>query len=231
VSVLLRFYIIVLFHDYMPRIASQDMTPAQERIAHALADLERSNRPGFIAELLKSLRLAAESSLTPTLKKMASNGFIEILSEGVQGRSRIVRLTAKGRHRLGLRGIPVVGRITAGPLREALSEPDEFLDADTLLPHRKGDFLLRVVGDSMIGEGIMDRDLVLLRPNVEVAQGEIAAAYVGDGFEATLKRVYFEREGIRLRAGNPAYADILVPMPEWRGVAGVYRGLVRHVAQ
>src|SRR4029077_294538 len=96
-----------------------------------------------------------------------------------------------------------------------------------LLPHRAGDFLLRVRGESMIGDGILDGDLVLLRPNVDVQPGEIAAVHTGDSYESTLKHVHFEKEGVRLRASNPAYPDLLIPKPEWRGVAGVYRGLVR----
>ena len=91
----------------MPRPASQNLTAAQQRVARTLADFERAERPGFIADLLKALRLAAESSLTPTLQKMARNGFVEILCGGVRGRSRVVRLTAKGRHTLGIGGLPL----------------------------------------------------------------------------------------------------------------------------
>ena len=225
---LLCFLGVVLYHDYMPRITNHDLTAAQERIARTLAGFEREGHPGFVADLLKKLRLAAESSLTPTLQKMQRNGFVEILAGGVQGRSRIVRLTAKCRRVLGIGGLPVLGKIAAGPLREALEDAEDFLDGNALLPHRDGDFLLRIAGDSMIGDGIVDGDLVLLRPSVEVQSGEIAAAYVGDGFEATLKHVHFLKDSVRLRASNPAYGDIIVPQREWRGVAGVYRGLVRH---
>ena len=83
----------------------------------------------------------------------------------------------------------------------------------------------------MIGDGIQTGDLVLLRPGVEVRDGEIAAAYVGDGYEATLKHVHPLKDSVRLRASNPAYPDLLIPKQEWRGVAGVYRGLVRHAGQ
>jgi SOS-response transcriptional repressor LexA len=50
---------------------------------------------------------------------------------------------------------------------------------------------------------------------------------VGDDYEATLKRVYQEGSQVRLKAGNPAYADIVVPAEEVK-VAGVFRGLIRH---
>ena len=91
-----------------------------------------------------------------------------------------------------------------GPLAEALAQPADFIAPRSLLPHRAGDFLLRVRGDSMIGDGIHDGDLVLLRPEVEVQPGEVAAVHTGDSYESTLKHVYFEQEGVRLRASNPA---------------------------
>jgi len=185
--------------------------------------------PVFIPQLVRELGLAGESSITPTLRIMQARGFLEIHGGGKQRAYRVLRLTKQGREALGIAGLPVVGRIAAGLLQEALAQPEEYLEANSLLPHRSGDFLLRVIGDSMIGDGIREGDLVLLRPNVEVRNGEIAAAYVGEAFEATLKHVHFENDRVRLRASNPTYADLMVPHEEWKGVAGVYRGLIRHV--
>lgn len=208
---------------------SQKLTSAQRRIVEAIAAAEARGVPPFVPDLVQQLGLAGESSITPTLKILQRDGFLEIHGGGSQRAYRLLRLTKKAKLVLGIGGLPVLGRIAAGPLSEALAQPDDYLDAHALLPHRKGDFLLRVAGDSMIGDGIHDADLVLLRPDTEVMPGEIAAAYVGDGFEATLKHVHFEKSGVRLRASNPAYSDILVPKQEWRGVAGVFRGLIRHV--
>lgn len=205
------------------------LTPAQRRIALAVAAGEAKNVPVFIPDLVRELGLAGESSVTPTLRVMQERGFLEIHGGGKQRAYRVLRLTSQGRRAIGIGGLPVVGRIAAGLLQEALAEPEELLDSTMLLPHRPGDFLLRVTGDSMIGDGILDGDLVLLRPHQEPHWGEIAAAYVGDAFEATLKRVYAEKSMVRLKASNPAYADLLIPQSEWRGVAGVYRGLIRHV--
>ena len=224
----MRFRGVVLFHDGMSRPASQDLTAAQERVARTLADFERQERPGFVADLLKPLRLSAESSLTPTLQKMARNGFVEILGGGAQGRSRVVRLTPKGRHALGIGGLPLLGSIPAGPLSEAVAQAAEIIEPGALLPHKPGDFLLRVRGDSMIGDGILDGDLVLLRPGARVAHGAIAAVCVGDDREGTLKRVLFEGGRVRLRASNPVFKDVTVPA-ERVHFAGLLKGVLRHV--
>jgi len=130
-------------------------------------------------------------------------------------------------------GLPVLGSIRAGLLEEAIAEPETILEDHELLPYLPGDFVLRIRGDSMVGDGILSGDLVLLRPQVEVAQGEIAAVMVGGeegDCEATLKRFYLEGPGgrtARLKASNPAYADIVVPSSEVK-IAGVFRGLIRY---
>ena len=200
----------------------------------ALAKLERSGEPGFVSTLVETLGLKAESSLSGTLRRMERNGFLRLGGGGVRGRQRLVQLSPKGRLQLPAEGRPVVlpllGFIPAGPLQEAIHEHGEALAVEELLPCRHGDFLLRVRGDSMTGDGILDGDKVLLRPLVQVQPGEIAAVLVGgegDG-DTTLKHVHLEDGGrtVLLRASNPAYADVRLPAEGVR-IAGVFRGLVR----
>jgi repressor LexA len=207
------------------------LSSAQTRIARVAAAFERENRPLFVPELVHELGLAAESSLTPTLKILQRDGWLEILGGGKQRSYRLVRLTLEGRYAMGLAGLPLLGSIPAGPLQEALTQPEEIVEVDRLLKTRPGDFLLKAVGDSMIGDGIQSGDLVLLRPEIPPEPGEIAAVHAGDAYEATLKHVFIEADRVRLKASNPAYQDIFIPAAEWRGVAGVYRGLVRNASR
>lgn len=212
----------------MPRRISQDLTSSQHRVAEVLARFARQERPAFVPDLVTALKLAGESSLTRMLQKMARGGFIEILGGGAQGRSRVVRLTVKGRHALGIGGLPLLGSIPAGPISEAVVQAGEIIELGDLFPHRTGDFLLRVRGDSMTGDGILDKDLVLIRPGVEVPHRAIAAVCVGDDREGTLKRVFFEGERVRLKASNPAYKDMTVAA-ERVHFAGLLKGVLRHV--
>lgn len=204
------------------------LTEAQRRIVRVVERMERAGEPAFVPDLVQSLGLAAESSITPTLRLLERNGFVSVHGGGSRGRSRVVRLTARARHGLGFGGLPLLGTIPAGPLSEALADPDAVLADRELLAYRDGDFLLRVRGDSMIGDGILDGDKVLIRPHVEARSGEIAAVLVGDAREATLKRVIFSAGDptITLRAANPAYPDLQVPAEDVQ-IAGVFRGLVR----
>ena len=110
-------------------------------------------------------------------------------------------------------GVPVVGRIAAGTpiLAEGNIEEHVDLAREFGIGPRAHDglgdpdklFMLRVRGDSMTGAGILDGDLVLVRRQPTVNDGEIAAVVVGD--EATVKRVRFVRGGVRLEPENPRY--------------------------
>lgn len=100
--------------------------------------------------------------------------------------------------------IPIIGTIACG-------EPilaDENLDGYAFVPEfAKCDFCLRCKGDSMIGARIFDGDLVAIRQQDDVDDGEIAAVLVDD--EATLKRVYKLENKVILRAENPTFKDMI----------------------
>ena len=201
----------------------------QRQLLDLIAEAARQGRTPVIAQLIHDLGLARESSLTNLIKPLERKELITIEGGG-QGRQRILVLTPRGKMAAGL-GLPVVGCIAAGQLREAIEECDEWINTvHAMLPYRAGDFLLRVEGDSMIGDGILPGDRVLLRPNLEVGQGEIAAVQVeGDGeYCATLKHLYRSASGqsVSLRASNPRYPDLEVDAERVQ-IAGVYRGLVR----
>ncbi|HEY5743162.1 MAG TPA: S24 family peptidase [Terrimicrobiaceae bacterium] len=205
------------------------LTSVHGRIAKEILGFEVREEPAFVSDLVRRLGYAAESSLTATLRIMERNGFLVIQGGGEKGRSRVVRLTTKARFALGAGGIPLLGAIPAGPLEEAIAQADEVIETADLLPYREGDFFLRVRGDSMVGDGILDGDWVLLRPQLDVQHGEIAALLVGEVPETTLKRVFFvpERSEIILRASNSRYPDLIVNAQDVK-VAGIFRGLVRH---
>ena len=105
------------------------------------------------------------------------------------------------------RRIPVLGSIAAG--RPILCEEElEITDAADIAC----DFALRVVGDSMIGARIRDGDLVFIRRQDDVDDGQIAAVIVDDS--ATLKRVYHVPNGLQLLSENSKYPPMLFTCPD-----------------
>ncbi len=103
-----------------------------------------------------------------------------------------------------VRDIPILGEVAAGiPIwAEQNYEGRTVADADEHV-----DFALRVRGDSMINARIYNGDLVFVRRQPEVANGEIAVVLVDN--EATVKRVFYHPDKLVLRAENEAYADLV----------------------
>lgn len=96
--------------------------------------------------------------------------------------------------------VPIIGEIACGEPIMA----EESVDGYAYLDNRiKADFALRCIGDSMINARIFDGDLVFIRKQSNVENGEIAAVIIDD--VATLKRVYHYKNRIQLRPENPTF--------------------------
>ena len=127
--------------------------------------------------------------------------------------------------------IPIVGRVAAGLLNEAIEQPADHVRIDRMLIGGQRDvFGLRIKGESMIDAGIHDGDYVFVRKQLEASRGQVVIALVGD--EATCKYFFPERDHIRLQPANSSMGPILISRHDWRDtlllgvVVGVYRKLL-----
>lgn len=100
-----------------------------------------------------------------------------------------------------MRKVPLIGEIACGEPILAEQNIEDYLDVPEEV---HCDFLLRCKGDSMIDAGIQSGDVVFVRIQETVENGEIAAVRIGD--EATLKRVYWDGDTLMLMPANKAYA-------------------------
>lgn len=104
----------------------------------------------------------------------------------------------------GATEIPLLGRVAAGIPIESISTGETLAVPDALLPRRGPNYALKVQGESMIDEHIMDGDFVVVHGKQAADNGEMVIALV-NGSEATVKRYYREPGGwIRLQPANPA---------------------------
>ena len=103
-----------------------------------------------------------------------------------------------------MRKVPLIGAIACGDPITAIQNREGDVNAPVDM---RCDFALKCRGESMIGAGIHDGDVVYIRIQPEVENGEIAAVRIGD--EATLKRVYLHSDYIELRPENPAFESII----------------------
>lgn len=107
--------------------------------------------------------------------------------------------------------LPLLGNIAAGKPIFANEEHEMMVETEI-----RADFCLKVVGDSMIGAGIMDGDVVMIRKQPMVQNGEIAAVLIDD--EATLKRFYKTDSLVTLISENPAYPPIVYKPEDGRDI-------------
>lgn len=103
-----------------------------------------------------------------------------------------------------MKKVPLIGAIACGDPITAIQNREGDVNAPVDM---RCDFALKCRGESMIGAGIHDGDVVYIRIQPEVENGEIAAVRIGE--EATLKRVYMHNDYIELRPENPAFESII----------------------
>ncbi len=176
--------------------------------------------PPSIREIGEAIGVRSTSQVTYYLKKLEQGGYIMRDPETSRGlrlvgspSSKTVESRVMESDR-SILSIPFCGTIRAGaPVRSEPLPGDETIEVTRALFGRDVSdlFCLRVEGDSMIDALINDGDLVVLRHQNEVHNGEMAAVWLTDREETTLKKVYYEGRMVRLQPANPRYEPIYVP--------------------
>lgn len=176
---------------------------------------------GFIRRLAHRAR-AIEVVKLPDNIEQPARGFSPAAVEGGAARTRAAAtLTAAAR------SVPLMGRIAAGAPIEALQQVDRQVGVPAdMLAAGAEHFALEVRGDSMVDAGIHDGDIVVIRRQVDAADGDIVVALIED-HEATLKRLRRRERGrVVLEAANAAYEARVLPA-ELVKIQGRLVGLVR----
>ena len=191
--------------------------------------VDRHGYPPTVREIGEAVGLASPSTVHAHLANLERAGLLrrdptkpralELVGRG--------KSAAKGAETVAeLPKLPLLGQIAAGgPLLAEENVEDEIAVPESL----RGDFLLRVKGDSMIEAGILDGDVVVVRRAQDARDGEIVVALAGDdeaADEATVKRFFRENGRIRLQPENSSLEPIYAAHVEILGkVVGVFREL------
>lgn len=120
--------------------------------------------------------------------------------------------------------LPVLGFIAAGSPIEPHTDPNLYLTVvSAMIKDPQKTYVLQVKGNSMIEEGILDGDYVIVEHREEANSGDIVIALLENGL-ATLKRIFFEKNQVKLVPANPQMSPIFVPQVKIQGrVIGVVR--------
>lgn len=191
-------------------MAALDHAPRQREVLHRIAELEAAHQPVTTQRLAADLGLHRQN-LRQYLLALRDKGLIHYEAGGRQ--RALISMTQEGRQHTEQAAYPVLGAVAAGQPILAEGQPQRYVTRlDEVLDLHPGDFLLSVLGDSMIGAGIYEGDLVAIRPTqAEPLRGEIVLVLLPDDSTATLKRWNRLNGLVSLHSENPAHAPIVVP--------------------
>lgn len=167
--------------------------------------IEKYGHSPTLVEIAKKLGVRSLATVHEHLQTLERKGLIKRLSGVVRGIELIDR--GIGRIVKGLE-LPLAGFIAAGSPIEPYTDPNAtFAVPQNMVSPRKKTFVLQVKGDSMIEDGILDGDFVVVEEANEARNGDIVVAMINNGV-VTLKRFFKEPDRIRLEPANAAMQPI-----------------------
>lgn len=200
-----------------------DLTPKQRAVLQFLKDYRRQNgMPPSYDEIRREFGFSSLNSARKHLLQLHRKGFIR--SPWKNQKRALVITESESPPRAAT--LPLLGTVVAGEPLESEEVPDSVDIPETMLG-RGEHFALRVRGDSMRDDGILDGDLLVVQKRAEAGDGQTVVAVV-EG-EATVKRFYRQGANVELRPANPRFSSI-VAEPGAVQVRGIVVGLVRSFA-
>ena len=206
------------------------LTERQQQIWNFLvAYVDRHGYPPTVREIGEEVGLASPSTVHAHLANLERAGLLRRDPTKPRALELIGRSREEARPAAeadDVARLPLLGEIAAGSPLLAEQNVEEYL----VMPKQtRGDFLLRVKGDSMVDAGILDGDLVIVQQAQDARNGEIVVALAGDdesADEATVKTFYREHDHVRLQPENASHEPIYATHVQILGrVVGVFREL------
>ncbi len=196
-----------------------NLTKKQKEILDFIASfsMNRGYAPSY-REIATHFHLSSVSTVFEHVKALEEKGFIEKNFNS----ARSIDIVEPTQESSGVIELPLVGLITAGEPIEAVETRESIAVPESLVENMNS-FVLKVKGESMIGEGIYDGDFVIVERNFYPQDGDVVVALI-DNTYATLKKYYREANCIRLQPANPAMDPIFVINP---AIQGIVRGIFR----
>jgi len=207
------------------------LTARQQEIWNYLVEyVDRHGYPPTVREIGEQVGLASPSTVHAHLANLERAGLLrrdptKPRALELIGRERRDSVAA-AEEAHDVARLPLIGAIAAGGPMLAEQDIEEYVPMPATT---KGDFLLRVKGESMIEAGILDGDLVIVQRAQDARNGEIVVALAGDdesADEATVKTFYREKGRVRLQPENSSLEPIFAAHVQILGrVVGVFREL------
>lgn len=198
--------------------------PRERQIMEFLAQyIQRYDYAPTLKEIGDGVGLSSVATVHEHISKLEQKGYIKKIIGSKRGIEVIRDIR---RFEMGDQGIelPILGFIAAGAPLEPHTDPNLYLQvAPWMVSKGKTAYILQVKGESMIEEGILDGDFVVVQHQTDAKNGDIVVAILSNGL-ATLKRIHFEQTRVRLEPANSKMAPIYASEVK---VQGKVVGLIR----
>ena len=211
------------------------LTRKQSELLTYLSDhMQQHDVPPSFDEMRDALGLASKSGVHRLVSGLEERGHIRRLANRARAIEILKPVTAATggvvtravETASNLVSLPLLGRIAAGTPIEALSDPTNYLEIPASMVGSGEHFALEIIGDSMVGAGILDGDTVVIQRVETARHGEIVVALINQQ-EATLKTLLKEPGRVGLEAANPQYETRYFSTGEVE-VQGKLAGLIRN---
>lgn len=178
----------------------------QKQILQFLKDyIEKYSYSPTLGEIAEAMGVSSLATVHEHLQTLAQKGVIRKFEGSVRG---IELLHPQGLKTTPAVELPLMGFIAAGQPIMPYTDPDATVSvSSSLISDKKKSYVLQVKGDSMIEDGILDGDFVIIEETYTASDGEIVVALLDSGL-ATLKRFYREPDRIRLEPANASMEPI-----------------------
>jgi repressor LexA len=175
----------------------EHLTEKQQKVFIFIEERLRENSPPSQREVAKYFSLS-RNAICQIISYLKEKDYLVD-----RGGHRGLRLSKEYlQMKRGTEGIPIVGRVAAGEPILAEQNIEGYINLEDLFRQSKDKFILKISGDSMVDEGIMDGDYVVVQPKERIENGQIGVVLIND--EATVKRIYVQRGRIALEPANKA---------------------------
>lgn len=181
-------------------------------------NIEKYGYAPTLTEIAQYLGLSSLSTVHEHLAVLEKKGLIRRYKGAVRGIEVLDTLENNEKKNVyGMVELPVLGFIACGEPIEPYTDPNATISVDSnLIKNRDKSFVLQAKGDSMIDDGILNGDYVVVKEQDQANNGDIVVAVLRNGF-ATLKRFYREATRVRLQPANLTMSPIYVTDVEIRG--------------
>lgn len=198
--------------------------PRERQILDFIAQfIQRYGYAPTLKEIGDSVSMHSPATVHEHVDRLRQKGFIKKLDGTARGLEVVSHTYRSGSNEAAVE-LPVLGYIAAGAPLEPYTDPNFYISvAPTMIAANRPSYVLQVKGSSMVEDGILDGDFVVIQHQQDAKSGDIVVALLPNGL-ATLKRIFFEKDRIKLMPANSTMTPIFTTHVKIQGkVVGLIR--------